>query len=173
MARKTIWQGGTQLAPVPAVLVGCENGTDFKYNLITVAWAGIVCSNPPMVSVSIRPERYSRGLIESTGEFTVNIPYGDVDSRILSHCGTRSGRDTDKIQDLDLTLVDSDVVQVPGICQLPLTLECRVIYKQQQDLCCLPQSVLDRFYPAVNETGFRDYHIAYYGEIVNAYLIEP
>ena len=73
MAEKLIWPGSTQLAPVPAVLVGCGNGTDFKHNLITVAWAGIVCSTPPMVSVSIRPERYSRGLIESTGEFT---PFG-------------------------------------------------------------------------------------------------
>jgi flavin reductase (DIM6/NTAB) family NADH-FMN oxidoreductase RutF len=67
--------------------------------------------------------------------------------------------------------VDSQVVQVPGIAQLPLTLECKVIYRQQQDLTKMPQAVIDRFYPAVDESGFRDYHIAYYGEIVNAYLI--
>ena len=65
-----------------------------------------------------------------------------------------------------------DVVKAPGICQLPLTLECKVIYKQQQDLTRVPQEILDRFYPALDETGFRDYHIAYYGEIVNAYLIQ-
>ena len=69
-------------------------------------------------------------------------------------------------------VVDSDVIQVPGILELPLTLECKIIYKQKQDLSCLPQSVIDRFYPVVDEEGFRDYHIAYYGEIVNAYLAE-
>jgi flavin reductase (DIM6/NTAB) family NADH-FMN oxidoreductase RutF len=68
--------------------------------------------------------------------------------------------------------VDSDLIQVPGIGQLPLTLECRVIYRQKQDLDQLPQDILQRFYPIVEESGFRDYHIAYYGEIVNAYLIE-
>ena len=145
-----------------------------RVNTMTIGWGTLgIQWNKPIFIAYVRETRYTKQFLEENGEFTVNIPYGDVDSRILSHCGTRSGRDTDKIQDLDLTLVDSDVVQVPGICQLPLTLECRVIYKQQQDLCCLPQSVLDRFYPAVNETGFRDYHIAYYGEIVNAYLIEP
>ena len=71
---KTIWPGGTQLAPVPVVLVGCGDGENFKYNCLTVAWAGTLSSNPPMVGIGVRPERYSRGLIESSGEFTVNMP---------------------------------------------------------------------------------------------------
>jgi flavin reductase (DIM6/NTAB) family NADH-FMN oxidoreductase RutF len=83
-----------------------------------------------------------------------------------------SGRDTDKISDMGLTLVESDVISVPGIQELPLTLECKVIYKQKQDLNCVPQAILDRFYPVIDESGFQDYHIAYYGEIVNAYLIK-
>ena len=68
--------------------------------------------------------------------------------------------------------MESEKISVPGIAQLPLTLECKVIYTQKQDLSQIPQSVIDRFYPVVNESGFQDYHITFYGEIVNAYLIE-
>lgn len=143
-------------------------------NTMTIGWGTLgIQWNRPIFIAYVRESRYTKQLLEQTGEFTVNIPVGEVDSNILSYCGTKSGRDTDKIRDLGLTTVDSDVVQTPGICQLPLTLECRVIYQQQQDLSCLPQNITHRFYPAVNDEGFRDYHIAYYGEIVNAYLIEP
>ena len=96
---------------------------------------------------------------------------GNVDSNILAVCGRKSGRDMDKIKELGLHLVESDVVSVPGIEELPLTLECKVIYKQKQDLSAIPEDILNRYYPA-DETGFQDYHYAYYGEIVNAYLIE-
>ena len=143
-------------------------------NTMTIGWGKIGIEwNRPVFIAYVRETRYTKQLLEVAGEFTVNIPVGDADSRILGYCGTKSGRDTDKIADLSLTLVDSDNVQVPGIRELPLTLECKVIYKQKQDLAQLPESIIDRFYPVVNEDGFRDYHIAYYGEIVNAYLIEP
>lgn len=125
MARKVIWQGGTQLAPVPAVLVGCGNGTDFKYNLITVAWAGIVCSNPPMISVSIRPERYSRGLIESTGEFTVNIPTAAMAEKV-DYCGMVSGRNVDKFKAADLTAKPGSKIAAPVVEECPLALECKL-----------------------------------------------
>lgn len=143
-------------------------------NTMTIGWGKIGIEwNKPIFIAYVRETRYTKQLLEAGGEFTVNIPYGDFDSNILGYCGTKSGRDTDKIRDLGLTLVESEVVQVPGIQELPLTLECKLIYQQKQDLTKVPQSVLDRFYPSVNEEGFRDYHIAYYGEIVNAYLIEP
>lgn len=143
-------------------------------NTMTIGWGKIGIEwNRPVFIAYVRETRYTKQLLEAAGEFTVNIPVGDADSRILGYCGTKSGRDTDKIADLSLTLVDSDNVQVPGIRELPLTLECKVIYKQKQDLAQLPESITDSFYPVVNEDGFRDYHIAYYGEIVNAYLIEP
>jgi flavin reductase (DIM6/NTAB) family NADH-FMN oxidoreductase RutF len=143
-------------------------------NTMTIGWGKIGIEwNRPVFIAYVRETRYTKQLLEAAGEFTVNIPVGDADSRILGYCGTKSGRDTDKIADLSLTLVDSDNVQVPGIRELPLTLECKVIYKQKQDLAQLPESITDRFYPVVDEDGFRDYHIAYYGEIVNAYLIEP
>ena len=144
-----------------------------KVNPMTIGWGhiGIEWSRPIFVAY-VRETRYTKQLLEATGEFTVNVPLGDADSKILSYCGTKSGRDTDKVQDLGLTLVESDVISVPGIRQLPLTLECKVIYKQQQDLGKMPQAVIDRFYPVIDGAGFRDYHIAYYGEIVNAYLVE-
>ena len=142
-------------------------------NTMTIGWGKIGIEwNKPVFIAYVRETRYTKQLLEENGEFTVNIPYGAFDNKILGYCGTKSGRDTDKIRDLGLTLVESDVVSVPGIRQLPLTLECRVIYKQQQDLDKMPQAVIDRFYPVIDEAGFRDYHIAYYGEIVNAYLIE-
>ena len=77
----------------------------------------------------------------------------------------------DKIKELGLHLVESDVVSVPGIEELPLTLECKVIYKQKQDLSAIPADIIKTYYPA-DDTGFQDYHYAYYGEIVNAYIIE-
>ena len=142
-------------------------------NTMTIGWGKIGIEwNKPVFIAYVRETRYTKQLLEEGGEFTVNIPYGAFDNKILGYCGTKSGRDTDKIRDLGLTLVESAVISVPGIRQLPLTLECRVIYKQQQDLDKMPQAVIDRFYPVIDEAGFRDYHIAYYGEIVNAYLIE-
>ena len=144
-----------------------------RVNTMTIGWGTMGIEwNRPIFIAYVRESRYTKQLLEENGEFTVNIPYGEFDSKILGYCGQRSGRDTDKIRDLGLTLEDSQVVSVPGIRELPLTLECRVIYRQQQELQQLPQTVLDRFYPETGEGGFRDYHIAYYGEIVNAYLIE-
>lgn len=144
-----------------------------QVNTMTIGWGKLGIEwNRPVFIAYVRETRYTKQLLEENGEFTVNIPYGEFDSKILGYCGTKSGRNTDKIQDLGLSLVESDVIGVPGIRQLPLTLECKVIYKQKQDLNVLPQSIIERFYPEINESGFRDYHIAYYGEIVNAYLID-
>lgn len=144
-----------------------------KVNTMTIGWGKIGIEwNRPVFIAYVRETRYTKSMLENSGEFTVNIPYGQLDSNILGYCGKKSGRDTDKIADLGLTLVESDVVSVPGIKELPLTLECRVIYKQAQDLNMLPDEILDRFYPIMDAEGFRDYHIAYYGEIVNAYLID-
>ena len=98
------------------------------------------------------------------------LPSTDVRRVSKGNCGTKSGRDHDKIADLGLTLVEPNVIHVPAIREFPITLECKVIYKQKQDLDAIPAEIIDRFYPA-DENGFRDYHIAYYGEIVDAYQI--
>ena len=152
------------------ILITTKNG-DFV-NTMTIGWGhlGIEWGKPIFVAY-VRETRHTKTMLENNGEFTINVPMGSVDKNILGFCGTKSGRDLDKIQELGLHLVDSDVVSVPGIAELPLTLECKVIYKQKQDLSAIPEDIIKRYYPADN-TGFQDYHYAYYGEIVNAYLIE-
>ena len=122
---KTIWPGGTQLAPVPVVLVGCGDGSNFKYNCLTVAWAGTLSSNPPMVGIGIRPERYSRGLIESTGVFTVNIPDCALAEKV-DYCGVVSGREVDKFATCGLTALPGSKVSAPIVAECPLSLECQL-----------------------------------------------
>lgn len=152
------------------ILLTTKDG-DFV-NTMTIGWGKLGIEwNRPVFIAYVRESRFTKDMLEKHGEFTVNIPYGEVDNSILGYCGRKSGRDTNKIEDMGLTLETSETVSVPGIREFPLTLECRVIYKQKQDLSVLPQEIIDRFYPVTDETGFRDYHIAYYGEIVNAYLI--
>ena len=150
--------------------------TGEKVNTMTIGWGtiGIEWSRPMFVAY-VRVGRHTRQMLDESGEFTVNIPYGDVDSKILAVCGTKSGRDTDKIAELGLELVDSDVVSVPGIRQLPLTLECKVRCSSVQNIPMLPEDIQKRYYPqgvdSSNPGSNGDFHVAYYGEIVNAYLI--
>ena len=144
--------------------------SDDKVNTMTIGWGKIGIEwNRPVFIAYVRESRYTKEMLEKNGEFTVNIPMGEVDSRILGHCGRTSGRDTDKIQDLHLTLVDSDAVSVPGILELPLTLECKVLFRNVQDESRLPEPIRSRFYTGGNNA---DYHIAYYGEILGAYIAE-
>ncbi len=150
---------------------------DGKCNTMTIGWGtlGIEWGKPIFIAY-IRESRFTKELIEKSGEFTVNIPYGDFDSKILGFCGSRSGRDVDKFEALGLIPEEPASIQTPGIRQLPLTLECKVLYTQLQDLSKIPQGILDRYYPQNvpgSATGSnRDVHYAYYAEIVNAYLIE-
>ena len=149
---------------------------DGKVNTMTIGWGtiGIEWGRPVFVAY-VREGRYTRKMLDNSSEFTVNIPYGEFDSKILGFCGTKSGRDTDKIAELGLELVDSSVVSVPGIRQLPLTLECKVLTQKVQNIPMLPESLRNRYYPqgvdSSNPRSNEDFHIAYYGEIVNAYLI--
>ncbi|MCI7643959.1 MAG: flavin reductase family protein [Lentisphaeria bacterium] len=122
--KKIIWPGSTQLAPVPAVLVGCGNGIEFKFNLITVAWCGIVCSKPAMLSISLRPERYSYNIIRTLGEFTVNIPRAQ-DAALVDYCGVLSGREHDKFAECGLTPYNASAVNAPLVGEFPINLECR------------------------------------------------
>ncbi len=142
-----------------------------KVNTMTIGWGhiGIEWSRPIFVAY-VRETRYTREMLDEHGEFTINVPVGEYDPAILGFCGTKSGRDVNKIEAMNLHLEESDVVAVPGIRELPLTLECKVIYKQKQDLSAIPEDILARYYPE-DETGFRDYHYVYYGQIVNAYMI--
>lgn len=144
-----------------------------RVNTMTIGWGKIgVEWGKPIFIAYVRESRYTKQLLEESGEFTVNVPLDDGHRDILGYCGRKSGRDTDKIRDLNLTTVDSDVVSAPGIAQFPLTLECKIIYRQEQDIHQMPQDVIKRFYPPCGPQGLADMHTAFYGEIVNAYLIE-
>lgn len=142
-----------------------------KVNTMTIGWGhmGIDWSRPIFVAY-VRETRHTRTMLDENGEFTVNIPLADYDAKVLGYCGTKSGRDCDKIRNLGLTLEDPVSISVPGIREFPLTLECKVLYKQKQDLSSIPADILSRYYPE-DETGFRDYHYAYYGQILSAYII--
>lgn len=148
-----------------------------KVNSMTIGWGciGTDWSRPVFIAY-VRESRYTKQLLEENGEFTVNIPVGEVPRAVLSLCGRKSGRDMNKIEKLNLTLEEPLEISVPGIRELPLTLECKVIYKQQQDLSAIPQDILDRYYPIEEDTlhpgSDRDYHIAYTGQILKAYIIE-
>ena len=124
MGTKQHWKGGNMLNPVPAVMVSVADKNK-KANIITVAWAGTICTNPPMVSISVRPERYSYSLIEQTGEFVINLVTENL-AYACDYCGVRSGRDVDKFAMMQLTKLAMPHVSAPGIAESPVNMECVV-----------------------------------------------
>lgn len=120
---KQVWRAGTMLNPVPAVLVSCGNAD--RNNLFTVAWTGTICSDPAMLSISVRPCRYSYGLIKESMEFTVNLTTADM-ARATDYCGVRSGRDQDKWAACSLTRAPGVAVACPCVAESPVSIECRV-----------------------------------------------
>ncbi len=122
---KQLWKPGNMLYPVPVVMVSCKDlaGRD---DIITVAWAGTICSDPAMLSISVRPERYSYHMIKETGEFVVNLVNRDL-VFATDYCGVRSGRDVDKFKEMHLTRSASNYVSAPGILESPVNLECKVV----------------------------------------------
>ncbi len=122
---KQSWKGSTLLNPAPPVLVSC--GSLEKPNLITVAWAGTICTQPSMLSISIRPERYSYDLIKNSGQFVVNLPTKEL-VRAVDWCGVRSGKDYDKFKEMNLTAEESSVLKnCPVLKESPVNLECEVV----------------------------------------------
>lgn len=115
------------LQPVPAVLVTCVDN-EGRANIITLAWAGVVCSVPPMVGIAVRPERFSHRLIEETQEFVVNVPSVDL-VWAVDYCGTRSGRNEDKFAGAGLTPLPASQVKAPLIAECPVGMECIVRQK--------------------------------------------
>ena len=121
---KQSWKPGNMLNPVPAVMVSCAD-REGKPNIITIAWAGTVCTNPPMVSISVRPTRYSYDMIRETGEFVINLVTEPL-TRACDYCGVVSGRDVDKFAETRLTPQASRYVKAPGIEESPVNIECKV-----------------------------------------------
>ena len=117
---KQVWKPGNMLYPLPAVMVSMAD-IDGKPNIITLAWVGTVCTNPPVVSISIRPERYSYPIIKETGEFVINLTTKDL-TFATDYCGVKSGRDVDKWKEMNLTPVMGNVVKVPCIAESPVNI---------------------------------------------------
>ncbi len=122
--KKKEFKGSVVLNPVPVVMVSSRNN-EGKDNVFTVAWAGTICTKPPMLSISIRPERLSYEYIKETGVFTVNIPHRKQTWE-TDFCGVRSGRKLDKIKECGFTMVDGKDVNVPYIAECPINIECKV-----------------------------------------------
>lgn len=148
-----------------------------QINSMTISWGtlGIEWAKP-IFTVFVREDRFTRTFLEENPEFTINIPYGTFDKKILGICGTKTGQNTDKIKLAGLTLETPENISVPAIKELPLTLECKIIYKQEQNPKAITEENNQKFYPQDVDSNFyganRHYHTAYYGEIVSAYIIK-
>ena len=157
------------------VLVTAKVGD--KVNPMTIGWGTYGTQwGKEIFVVFVRISRYTRELLDQNPEFTINIPLGEVDKEIIKVCGTESGRDIDKVSKLGLTLEASKEISVPGIKELPLTLECKTIYRQEQVIDWIDKKYVEKYYPIAEGSEERepgaDAHIAYYGEVVNAYIVE-
>lgn len=128
MAKQT-WKAGNMLYPLPAVMVSVAD-KDGNYNIITIGWAGTICTNPPMLSISVRPERYSYHMIEETGDFVVNLTTEEL-AYATDYCGVKSGREVDKFKELHLTAEKADHVHAPLIKECPVNIECKVVKKEE------------------------------------------
>ncbi len=121
---KQSWKPGNMLYPLPVVMVSAAD-KEGRDDIITVAWAGTVCTNPPMVSISIRPERYSYHMIRETGEFVINLTTEEL-VFATDYCGVKSGRDVDKFKETGLTREKAEKVKAPMIAEAPVSIECKV-----------------------------------------------
>ena len=120
---KVQWKGGPFIYPIPAVMVSC--GTMEESNIITVAWTGILNTNPAMCYISVRPERYSHNIIKENGEFAINLTTRQL-AYATDWCGVKSGRDVDKFKEMKLTKEKANIISVPLIKESPVSVECKV-----------------------------------------------
>ena len=121
---KQIWKPGNMLYPLPAVMVSVADKAG-NSNIITLAWVGTVCSDPAMVSISVRKERFSHHMLEETGEFVINLTTEKL-VRAMDACGVKSGRDMDKFKEMGLTAAAASTVKAPLIAESPVNIECKV-----------------------------------------------
>lgn len=142
-------------------------------NAMTIGWGTLGIEwGVPIFAAYVRTSRFTYELIERTGEFTICVPYGEMPAaatKAIGICGSKSGRDVDKLAKAGVHLVEADIVRTPAIKELPLTLECRVVFSQLQPVKDI-SSRFKKFYPDDGEHS--EPHVAYYGEILKAYIIE-
>ena len=148
-----------------------------KVNVMTISWGTLGIEwGKPIFTLFIRENRFTRSQLDQHPEFTINIPRGEFDKKIPGFCGTKTGRSVDKIKELNLHLEEGRFVSVPAIREFPLTLECKIIYTQKQDKQEILKKNLMEFYPQDVDSSFyganKDLHVAYYGEIVSAYILQ-
>ena len=159
------------------ILINTKNGD--KLNSMTIAWGQIGIEWAKLFFTAyVRHGRFTHEQIEATNEFTVSVPVERTPeiSKIMGYMGSNSGRNKDKIKDCNLTVLDGIKVNSPAIKEIPITLECKVIYRQEQEADNIPKELIQQFYPQDKPSDApmanRDFHTVYYGEIVNAYIID-
>jgi flavin reductase (DIM6/NTAB) family NADH-FMN oxidoreductase RutF len=121
---KTEWKPGNMLYPLPAVMISCGTKPE-DHNIITVSWTGTINTDPPMVSISIRKERYSFNIIKETGEFVINLTTKEL-AKAADWCGVKSGKDFDKFKEMKLTAAPASKIKTPLIAESPVNIECKV-----------------------------------------------
>lgn len=167
---ETIMKGVKKAALVTTKSKGVVNSMTISWGQIGIEW------NKLIFTIYIRTGRHTHQMLEDSNEFTINIGFGEEVDKITAFCGTKSGASIDKIKELGLTLVSGNAIETPGIKELPLTLECKIIYKQLQDKNVILPSVKKHFYPenvpSDHPRSNNDFHTMFYGEIVGAYMVE-
>ena len=152
------------------------NTSGEKFNSMVIGWGGLgTVWGLPAFTVYVRESRYTKELLDKSGEFSISIPLERVDPLIQRVCGSLSGRDIDKEKEAGLILEEPELIKTPGVRQYPLTLECRLLYRQKEVLADIPAPIRSRYYPEVpgtDDPDARDPHTAYIGQIVAAYIIE-
>ena len=147
-----------------------------KFNSMVIGWGAVgTVWSVPAFTVYVREGRYTKAQLDKTGEFTISIPLDGPDPEINRVCGSLSGRAIDKAVEAKLTLEPAETIHTPGIREYPITLECRVLYAQEQELSRIPQEIRERMYPqdidGTAPMANRDAHTMYIGQIVDAYII--
>lgn len=152
-----------------ALLTAAANG---KANTMSISWGTLGIEwNKVLFTTFVRLSRYTLEFLEKNGEFTVSIPMEGSPRKLISECGTNSGRDMDKAAKFGFNYVDGETVSVPAVKEFPLVLECKVIYKQLQDENAISAEDLEKCYPK-DASGKRDIHWAITGEIMKAYVLD-
>ena len=147
-----------------------------KFNSMVIGWGALgTIWGIPAFTVYVREHRYTKAQLDKTGEFTISIPVHRPDPEITRICGWQSGHNIDKVSEAGLTLEDPEIIRTPGVKEYPLTLECRILYSQKQELSSIPEDIRQKMYPqdvdSSNPMANRDAHTAYIGQIVAAYII--
>ena len=148
-----------------------------KFNSMVIGWGALGrVWNIPAFTVYVREHRYTKAQLDKTGEFTISVPVGEPDPEIARVCGSLSGFNIDKVAEAGLTLEEPEVIKTPGVREYPITLECKVLYAQKQDLSLIPEDIRLKMYPqdidGTAPMANRDAHTAYIGQIVAAYIIK-